>query len=105
MAKAIAAARDFAWSGQHARTIDVATDALAANDSTDESRIALLELRAESLTAQGDIDRALDDAEAMVAIADRSKKAALQAQALSCLGRVQLASGGIAAAIETALRS
>jgi hypothetical protein len=68
---AITAARDLAWAGQHASAIDVATAALAAGAGEDGPRLGLLELRAESLSAQGEVDRALADAETMVAIAER----------------------------------
>src|SRR5258705_2287570 len=68
----ITAARDLAWAGQHAPVIDIATVALLAQGCDDVARLALLELRAESLTAQGDVDRALADAKSMVVIAEAS---------------------------------
>jgi tetratricopeptide (TPR) repeat protein len=102
VAEALEEARELSWSGQHAAAIEVATAALAVSDCDDASRIGLLESRAESLTARGDVDRALEDAEAMIAIAKRSRRIELEAQALNTLSRVQLASGSIDGAVETA---
>ena len=101
-ANAITAARDLAWAGQHAPAIDIVTAALTAKGCDDVARLALLELRAESLTAHGEVDRALADAKAMLAVAEASGRPDLQAQALNCLSRVQLSSGGIDAAVTTA---
>ena len=102
---AIAAARDLAWAGQHASAIDVVTAALPRTDIDDAGRLGLLELRAESLSAQGEVDRALADAETMVVAAERSGRPELEAQALNCLSRVQAFSGGIDAAVATAGRA
>ena len=59
-----------------------------APKSDADASLALLELRAESLIALGEVDRALADAEAMLALAERSGRR-LHAQALICLARVQ----------------
>src|SRR5512144_2214663 len=85
VARAITAARELAWAGQHASAIDIVTAALAAPGSDEASRLALLELRGESLSAQGEVDGALVDAKAMLAIAAGSGRPDLQAQALNCL--------------------
>ncbi len=99
---AVAVVRDLARAGQHAQAVDIVTVALIAPGGDEYTHLALLELRAESLTAQGEVDRALTDAKAMVAIAEASGRPDLQAQALNCLSRVQLSSGGIDAAVTTA---
>ena len=46
----VRAARDMAWAGQHAAAIDRVTRAMPAAAGDDEVRIALLDLRAESLS-------------------------------------------------------
>jgi len=94
--------RDLAWAGQHTQAVELATTALAAAGLNAALMLDLLELRAESLAAQGNIDRTREDAEAMLAIAERSGEAVLQAQALNCLARVRAFSGGIDAAVKTA---
>ncbi|HLW13097.1 MAG TPA: GAF domain-containing protein [Casimicrobiaceae bacterium] len=99
------AAREMAWAGQHAAAIDCVTRALPAAARDAELRIALLDLRTESLVAQGDVDRALDDANAMLAIAEQSGRAKLQAIALHCLTDVQAFSGGLETAVATAERA
>ena len=104
-AEAVKAARDLAWTGQHAQAIEAASTALAAPACDDASRLALLDLRVESFVAQGEVDRAREDAEAMLAIAERSGEAGLRAQALNCLTRVQLSSGDFDAAVKVAGRA
>ena len=99
----VLAAREMAWTGQHAAAIRHVTQALQAA-ADDAVRVALLGVRAESLVAQGDVDPAHDDARAMLAIADKTGRARLQAQALLCLAHVQAFSGGLAAAVATASR-
>src|SRR4029450_6451057 len=47
-AEIIAAARDLAWGGQHAQAVELVTSALEKRGD-DVDRLALLELRAESL--------------------------------------------------------
>ncbi len=97
----VLAARDMAWTGQHAAAIRRVTHALQAAPD-DAVRVALLGVRAESLVAQGDVDPAHDDARAMLAIAEQTGRASLQAQALLCLAHVQAFSGGVWAALATA---
>src|SRR6185369_1158492 len=99
--EAIAVARDLAQAGRHAQAVDISSSALGHAKPDADASLALLELRAESLTALGEVDRALADAKAMLAIAESSGRPHLQAQALNCLSRVQLSSGGINAAAAT----
>lgn len=62
---AIAAVRDLAWAGQQEKAIAAASTALEASGLTGEARLALLDLRAESLRAVGEFDAALADAHSM----------------------------------------
>jgi GAF domain-containing protein/CheY-like chemotaxis protein/tetratricopeptide (TPR) repeat protein len=61
--------REAAWAGQHARAIEIASGALAGAGLDPDARLALLDLRSESLLAQGELARAREDAEAMRAVA------------------------------------
>src|SRR5256885_965584 len=60
---------DLAWAGQHAKAIELATASLAENNLDPAARLTLLDLRAESYVAQGDLSRAGADAAAMRALA------------------------------------
>ena len=93
---------DLARAGQHAKAIELATTAFAAPRLSVASQIDLLELRAESFIALGEMDRAFADAEAMRTLGKRSGRADLQARALISLSRVQAFSGDLAAAGQTA---
>jgi hypothetical protein len=73
---------DLAWAGQHAKAIDLATAAL--NGKVDPARqLDLLDVRAESYVALGDLERAGADAARMRALAGARKSAALMAQAMN----------------------
>ena len=93
---------DLAWAGQHAQAIELATAALATTSLSVSSRLDLLDLRSESFIAQGDLERAGADAEAMLDLADRAKTAAFKAQARNRLALVQTRKGEIKAAIASA---
>jgi hypothetical protein len=67
---------DLAWAGAHAQAIEVATAALSATGLSVGSRLDLLDLRAESFIAQGDLERAGADADAMLDLAERARTAA-----------------------------
>ncbi|MBS0325591.1 MAG: GAF domain-containing protein, partial [Proteobacteria bacterium] len=69
--------------GKHARAIELASAALESADLPLTERIALLDLRAESLTAEGDLARALADAESMLGLAGPRADPALRAKALT----------------------
>src|SRR5262245_33255202 len=79
---------DLAWAGQHDKAIELATTALDAADLTSASRLALLDLRAESLVAQGNLGRAHADADAMLDLPARARSSAFVAQARSRLALV-----------------
>jgi len=93
---------DLAWAGQHVQAIDLATETLAANGLSAGSRLDLLDLRAESFIAQGDLDRGGSDAAEMVDLADRAKSSAFKAQARNRLALVQMRKAELKAAVRTA---
>ena len=90
-----------AFAGRHAQAIEKASEALAARLSSAE-RLDLLDLRAESALALGDIARAVADAQAMCDIAKRSRDATFLAQALNRRAFVEIRSGNSRTAIDTA---
>jgi tetratricopeptide (TPR) repeat protein len=89
-----------AWAGRQEQAIEAATAALAAGPLTAAEHLALLDLRAESHIAVGDLDRAMADAQAMQALAGRS--AELQARASCCMAQVHMRRGDVAQAVEAA---
>ncbi len=98
---------DLAWAGQHARAIDLATQALAAKKIKPAGQMDLLDLRAESYIAQGKLDLAAQDAAAMVKLARTpnlpiSQVPNLKAQALNRKALVQMRQGELQAAVRTA---
>ena len=93
---------DLAWAGQHAKAIELATTALAAPRLSVADRLDLLDLRAESFVAQGDLDRAGADAAAMLGLAKTAKTAAFMAQAQNRQALVQTRKGEFKAAVATA---
>ncbi len=94
--------RDLGWAGHHAEAIEHASAALAKSDLSVESRLDLLDLRAESFIAQDDLERASADADAMIELARRAGTAALNAQAQNRLALVQMRSGALKAAVASA---
>ena len=96
-------ARDMAWAGQHAQAIELATEALAAIGLSTQSRLDLLDLRAESYVALGKLDLAAGDAAAMLELANREKSPALKTQALSRKAIVQMRLGELKSAVKTAI--
>jgi len=93
---------DLAWAGQHAGAIEVATAALARTNLAAGTRLDLLDLRAESFIAQGDLVRSGADADAMLDIATRTRSASFKAQARNRLALVQMRRGELKAALATA---
>ncbi len=93
---------DLARAGQHAQAIELATAELAAPGASVAKRLDLLDLRAESQIAQGDLCRARADAVAMLDLARRVRTAASRARALSCESLVQMRDGDPRAAVRTA---
>ena len=74
---------DLAWAGKHEEAIGAATATLGRKRIDVEERVSLLDLRAESLMAIGDLKGALADAEEMTALAKAERRAHLLARALS----------------------
>ncbi|HEX8012789.1 MAG TPA: GAF domain-containing protein [Casimicrobiaceae bacterium] len=93
---------ELAWAGQHAQAIELATEALATTGLSVGIRLDLLDLRAESFIARGDLDRARGDAAAMLGLSDIAKTAASKAQARNRQALVQMREGELQAAAETA---
>jgi len=93
---------DLAWAGQHAQAIELATTTLEETGLSVASRLDLLDRRAESFIAQGDLDRASADAVAMVEVAGRARTPALKAQAHNRLALVSMRSGDFKAAVASA---
>ena len=98
--------RQLAWAGQHARAIELASEALRTPSSlrtrSSDQQMDLLDLRAESYIAQGKLDLAAKDAKAMMKL---GTTAALKAQALNRLALVQMRTGDLKAAIKSATRA
>ncbi|MFN8400321.1 MAG: GAF domain-containing protein [Anaerolineales bacterium] len=116
--------RQLAWTGQHAAAIDSATQALAAlgdvgarhstrrvsprpvhgtrprkGQGDPAPTMDLLDLRAESYIALGNLDLAMKDAKAMMKL---GTTAALKVQALNRLALVQMRTGDLNGAIKSA---
>ncbi len=91
-----------AWAGEHAQAVARASAALAASDLDDATRIELLDHRAESLMAQGDLEHADADAAAMKRIAHRSRSAAHEALSMNRQALVQIRGGKSREALVTA---
>jgi PAS domain S-box-containing protein len=99
--------RDLAWTGQHAKAIELATQALAAQKIKPPVQMDLLDLRAESYIAQGKLDLAAKDAAAMVKLAripnlPISQVPVLKVRALNRISLVQMRQGELTAALKTA---
>ncbi|MEO8305833.1 MAG: GAF domain-containing protein [Betaproteobacteria bacterium] len=101
-APVIARIGDLAWAGQHQQAIELATSALVAAGPDVALKLDLLDLRAESFVALGDLDRAATDAAAMLELATRSGNPAFKAQALNRKTLVEMRSGLIKASVPTA---
>ena len=74
---ALAAVHDLAGAGQHAQAIETATQALGAPKLKPAAQMDLLDLRAESYVAQGQLDLAAADAARMLKLANAAKHARL----------------------------
>ncbi|MEQ1807166.1 MAG: hypothetical protein ABL900_17450, partial [Burkholderiaceae bacterium] len=104
-AQLIAQVKDLAWAGRHRAAIDLAGTALAPDASAPfdaDARLDLLDLRAESLVAQGELAQAAADAAAMKRIAQRTRSAAHEALSANREAILQIRNGKPRAALATA---
>jgi GAF domain-containing protein/CheY-like chemotaxis protein len=103
---ALAQVRAVAFAGQHASAIDVASQALAANQNAPDARAALLELRARSHIAIAELGTAEADVTALEALLSQCADPRASA-ARAALQRAQwlLAAGKVPAAIESCQRA
>ena len=104
-ASASVAIADLAWTGQHALAIERCTQALGGKGLTPAQRMALLDLRAESLIAQGRFADAALNAAAMLALADKHEQAALKVRALIRQTMVSMRQGAAQAALQSAAQA
>ncbi len=102
VADAASRAHAMAWAGRHAEAIALCTETLAATRVKAALRMNLLDLRAESFIALGDLDHAAADAAAMQKLARDQGKEALKAQALNRKALVQMRRGDLKLAVKTA---
>jgi signal transduction histidine kinase/DNA-binding response OmpR family regulator len=93
---------DLAWAGRHEQAIAKATAALKRKRFDAGERMALLDLRAESRVALGDLKGAGDDAKAMNALAKQEGNAALQARAWCRESAILVRAGKAARGAQTA---
>ncbi len=98
----LTAARDAAWSGDHARAAALCTEGLAEGNLDPAVQLDLLDTRAESFVAQGQFDCVAQDAAAMIGIAKCEDKPAYLAQALNRQVIVQLLQGKLDDSVLTA---
>ena len=96
-----------ARAGRHAEVVDAATRALDDASLDAATRMALLDRRAESRFAQGELDRVDDDVRAMEALARQAGDSAPALQARADLGRARQlrARGDRAGALRRARRA
>ncbi len=93
---------ELAWAGQHAKAIELATAALKVPGLALRVEMDLLDYRATSRIALGDIKLAADDAKNMLARAGTAKAPALLAQALNLRALVEIRRGDSREALATA---
>ncbi|HKE41330.1 MAG TPA: GAF domain-containing protein [Casimicrobiaceae bacterium] len=103
-ADVVARIRDLAWIGQHEDAIALCTQALGdgSGKTLPAVQMDLLDLRAESLIARGQLERAAQDADAMLELAIRERSAALKARALNRKAIVNMRRGNLTVALEIA---
>jgi GAF domain-containing protein/DNA-binding response OmpR family regulator/tetratricopeptide (TPR) repeat protein len=98
----ISQVRDLAWTGQHTRAIELATQGLSSKKINPAAQMDLLDLRTESYMAQGRLDLAAKDAATMLKLANTEKTPILKTQALNRKTLVQRGTGDLMAALKTA---
>jgi signal transduction histidine kinase/DNA-binding response OmpR family regulator/HPt (histidine-containing phosphotransfer) domain-containing protein/tetratricopeptide (TPR) repeat protein len=96
---------DLAWAGRHARAIVCATQALSVADVGVEQRIALLDLRVESLVAEGRFGEAREDADSMFSLSGSTRFAGQRIQAFNRKALVLMRQGEVQPAVEAATQA
>ncbi|MBP8140082.1 MAG: hypothetical protein KAX82_04855, partial [Burkholderiales bacterium] len=91
-----------ASAGRHERAVELATAALRQRGLAAAAKLDLLDLRAESRIALGDVKRAAADADEMLSLARAARKPALLAQALNRRAFVEIRKGESRLAVVTA---
>jgi GAF domain-containing protein/anti-sigma regulatory factor (Ser/Thr protein kinase) len=105
---AAAHVRELAWAGEHIRAIELVAQALTVSQIRPVEQMDLLDLRAESHIAQGKLDLAAKDSNAMMKLAGAEKSlpkeeiSALKAQALNRKSIIQMRTGDLKSAVKTA---
>ncbi len=103
--------RELAWTGQHARLIEQATQGLSMPKIKIALQMDLLDLRSESYIAQGKFDLAAKDAATMLKLANTiNRKPTIKNQkfialALNRKALIQMREGELAAALKTATQA
>ena len=97
--------RDLARLGRHTEAIEACHHGLATRPVSVARRIALLDLRAESLIAQGAFADAASDGDAMLALASRQGNAGLTVLALMRQAIAAMRLGQVKAALVTATQA
>jgi signal transduction histidine kinase/DNA-binding response OmpR family regulator len=103
--EAITTARDLAWTGRHTQAIDHCTLAMQNSELDAAQRMDLLDLRADSLVANGRFPEAATDAGSMLSLAQRNKAPELIVQALNRQALVSMRLGDTDAAVQAATRA
>lgn len=98
----IASARQAAWNGQQARAIELAKQVLDAPKPSATAYLNALDVCAESYIAQGNLENAAQETDAMLKRARAEKRPALTAQALNRKAHVQIRRGDLEGAVKTA---
>jgi tetratricopeptide (TPR) repeat protein len=102
-------AKTLAWAGQHEKALDLYSRALEVSALKPELQMDLLDMRAESYIAQGKLDLAAQDADAMHKLAEARKTGSeslyqkLKAQTLNRLTLVQMRRGELKQALDSAV--
>ena len=100
MARQIANVSELVWVGQHAQVFERCTRALAAPRISPAQRMDLMDLRAESLIAEGRFADVAAEAAAMLALAAKHPQAGFQVQALNRQAIALMRLGQVKSALE-----
>ncbi|MEO8344758.1 MAG: GAF domain-containing protein [Betaproteobacteria bacterium] len=96
---------ELAWTGQHAKAVELASAALKKSGLTIGVEMDLLDFRASSHIALGDLEHAAADAKTMLARVGKDKEPALLAQELNLRALVEIRRGGSREAMATAAQA